>query len=173
MTAGANEGMRYLPLSLLFWTRGMRQLYLSRFIDQYISNIELPGGVVKSVPLTPPSNDDTDIVSSSEWKLDFEQLENTITERTKMIVLNTPHNAIGKVFSKEELLKIGELAVKHNIIILSDEVYDSLYYTDSFKRIVTLTPELARLTLTVGSCWQDVQCNRLEGWLGHWPSRTA
>ncbi|KAI9212116.1 hypothetical protein DS838_003006 [Geotrichum bryndzae] len=163
VTAGANEGM-YSAFTA-FLDQGDEAIVFEPFFDQYISNIELPGGVVKSVPLTPPSNDGTDIVSSSEWKLDFEQLENTITERTKMIVLNTPHNPIGKVFSKEELLKIGELAVKHNIIILSDEVYDSLYYTDSFNRIATLTPELARLTLTVGSAGKTFSAT---GWRVGW-----
>lgn len=163
VTAGANEGM-YSAFTA-FLDQGDEAIVFEPFFDQYISNIELPGGVVKSVPLTPPSNDGTDIVSSSEWKLDFKQLENTITERTKMIVLNTPHNPIGKVFSKEELLKIGELAVKHNIIILSDEVYDSLYYTDSFNRIATLTPELARLTLTVGSAGKTFSAT---GWRVGW-----
>ena len=65
-----------------------------------------------------------------------------------MIVINTPHNPIGKVFSKDELLKIADLCIKNNIIILSDEVYDRLYYVP-FTRVATLSPEIERLTLTV------------------------
>ncbi|KAI5297779.1 hypothetical protein KEM55_004252 [Ascosphaera atra] len=71
-----------------------------------------------------------------------------------MIVLNTPHNPVGKVFSKEELEKIGELCVKHKVLILSDEVYDRLYYVP-FSRIGTLNPDVAALTLTVGSAGKN------------------
>lgn len=60
------------------------------------------------------------------------------------------HNPVGKVFSRAELERIGELAVKHNFIILSDEVYDRLYYVP-FTRIATLSPEVYERTLTVGS----------------------
>jgi kynurenine aminotransferase len=60
------------------------------------------------------------------------------------------HNPVGKVFSHEELNRIGALCEKHNLIILSDEVYDRLYYVP-FTRIATLSPELYERTLTVGS----------------------
>lgn len=63
-------------------------------------------------------------------------------------------NPVGKVFSKEELQKIGDLCVKHEIIILSDEVYDRLYYVP-FTRISTLSPEIAQLTITVGSAGKN------------------
>jgi len=69
-------------------------------------------------------------------------------------VLNSPHNPIGKVFSAAELRAVGDLCVKHNIIILSDEVYDRLYYVP-FTRVATLSPEIARLTLTVGSAGKN------------------
>lgn len=75
--------------------------------------------------------------------------------RAKLLqVLNSPHNPVGKVFSKSELEKIGALCVKHNIIILSDEVYDRLYYVP-FTRIATLSPEISRLTITVGSAGKN------------------
>lgn len=108
----------------------------------------MPGGKVVYVPLHPPPEGATKTTSAGEWTVDFAELEAAITPKTKMIVLNTPHNPVGKVFSKEELLKIGELCVKNNIIILSDEVYDKLYYTP-FTRIATLSPELEQLTITV------------------------
>lgn len=70
------------------------------------------------------------------------------------------HNPIGKVFSKEELTRIGELCVKHNILILSDEVYDRLFYVP-FTRIATLSPEIRDLTITVGSAGKNFYCT---GW---------
>ena len=63
-------------------------------------------------------------------------------------------NPVGKVYSKEELQKIGDLCVKNEIIILSDEVYDRLFYVP-FTRIATLSPEIERLTLTVGSAGKN------------------
>lgn len=74
------------------------------------------------------------------------------------------HNPIGKVFSREELQGIGDLCVKHNILILSDEVYDRLYYTP-FTRIATLSPEIGELTITVGSAGKNFYCT---GWRVGW-----
>lgn len=68
----------------------------------------------------------------------------------RQILTLTRHNPVGKVFSREELKRIGELATKHNLIILSDEVYDRLFYVP-FTSIATLSPELYERTLTVGS----------------------
>lgn len=70
------------------------------------------------------------------------------------------HNPIGKIFSREELQAIGDLCVKNNIIILSDEVYDRLYYVP-FTRIATLSPEINALTITVGSAGKNFHCT---GW---------
>jgi aspartate/methionine/tyrosine aminotransferase len=72
------------------------------------------------------------------------------SRRQKIETNRISHNPVGKVFSREELERVGALAVKHNLIILSDEVYDRLYYVP-FTRIATLSPELYERTLTVGS----------------------
>jgi kynurenine aminotransferase len=110
----------------------------------------MPGGKVVYVPMHPPPKGATETTSAAEWTIDMEQLEAAITPNTRMIVLNSPHNPIGKVFSKKELQSIANLCVKHNIIILSDEVYDRLYYVP-FTRVATLSPEIEKLTITVGS----------------------
>lgn len=73
---------------------------------------------------------------------------------TTVVNIMYSHNPIGKVFSRVELEKVAALCVKHNIIILSDEVYDRLYYVP-FTRIATLSPEVAALTLTVGSAGKN------------------
>jgi kynurenine aminotransferase len=133
-----------------FLEQGDEVIVFEPFFDQYISNIEMPGGKVVYVPLHPPTDGATKTTSAGEWTFDMKELESKITERTRMVVINTPHNPVGKVFSREELQAIGDLCVKHNILILSDEVYDKLYYVP-FTRIATLSPEIAALTLTVGS----------------------
>ncbi len=124
------------------------------FFDQYLSNIEMPGGIIRYVPLHPPKDGHIRTSSAANWSIDFNELEAAITPKTKMIVLNSPHNPVGKVFSKSELTKIGDLCLKHRILILSDEVYDRLYYVP-FTRIATMSPELAKITLTVGSAGKN------------------
>lgn len=124
----------------------------------------MPGGKIVYVPLHPPPKGATETSSAAEWTVDFDALSAAITPRTKMIVINSPHNPIGKVFSKEELVKIGELCVKNEIIILSDEVYDRLYYVP-FTRVATLSPEIERLTLTVGSAGKNFYAT---GWRVGW-----
>jgi kynurenine aminotransferase len=80
------------------------------------------GGKPVYVPLRAPANAATQNISSSEWHLDIDELRSKVTSRTKMIVLNTPHNPIGKVFSEDELRAIGKVAEDHDLIILTDEV---------------------------------------------------
>jgi kynurenine aminotransferase len=162
ITTGANEGM--LSAFMGFIEEGDEVIIFEPFFDQYISNIEMPGGKIVYVPLHPPPKGATETSSAAEWTIDFDELAKAITPKTKMIVLNTPHNPIGKVFSKEELLKIGELCVKNNIIILSDEVYDRLYYVP-FTRMATLSPEIERLTITVGSAGKNFYAT---GWRVGW-----
>ena len=162
ITTGANEGM--LSAFMGFLEQGDEVIVFEPFFDQYISNIEMPGGKVVYVPLHPPKDGDKKTTSAAEWSLDMAELEKAITDKTRMIVLNSPHNPIGKVFSKKELQAIGDLCVKHNIIILSDEVYDRLYYVP-FTRMATLSPEIAKLTLTVGSGGKNFYAT---GWRVGW-----
>lgn len=162
ITTGANEGM--LSAFMAFLEEADEVIVLEPFFDQYISNIEMPGAKVVYVPLHPPASGATTTTPASEWHLKIEELEAAFTERTRMIVLNSPHNPIGKIFSREELQAIGDLCVKNDIIILSDEVYDRLYYSP-FTRIATLSPEIAERTLTVGSGGKNFYCT---GWRVGW-----
>lgn len=153
-----------LSAFMAFIEEGDEVIIFEPFFDQYISNIEMPGGKIRYVPLHPPTKGATQNTSAGEWTIDFAELEAAITPQTKMIVLNTPHNPVGKVFSLDELSKIGSLCVKHNILILSDEVYDRLYYVP-FTRIATLSPEIEALTLTVGSAGKNFYAT---GWRVGW-----
>ena len=162
ITTGANEGM--LSAFMAFLDDGDEVIVFEPFFDQYISNIEMPGGKVVYVPMHPPASCATTTSSASEWKIDMKQFEAAITPRTKMVVLNSPHNPLGKIYSREELQAVGDICVKHNIIILSDEVYDRLYYVP-FTRVATLSPEIANITLTVGSGGKIFYCT---GWRVGW-----
>lgn len=162
ITTGANEGM--LSAFMAFIEPGDEVIVFEPFFDQYISNIEMPGGKIVYVPMSPPSDGGERTSSAGEWTIDFDVLEKSVTPRTKMLVLNTPHNPVGKVFSREELQKIADICVKHQIIILSDEVYDRLFFVP-FVRIGTLSPEVAKLTLTVGSAGKNFYAT---GWRVGW-----
>lgn len=135
---------------MAFLEEGDNCIVFEPFFDQYISNIQMAGGEVRYVPLKPPANGATMTTSSSEWTIDMNKLEQAMDSHTRMIVINSPHNPVGKVFSRAELEAIGSLCVKNNIIILADEVYDSLFYVP-MTRIATISPEVAERTLTVCS----------------------
>lgn len=165
ITTGANEGI--FSIFFGFLTSGDEVIVFEPFFDQYIPNIEMTGAKVKYVELKYPSKFDSQNVSGDDWEVDWEGLENSISDKTKIIVINTPHNPIGKVFNEEELTRIGQLAIKHNIILVSDEVYENLYYLPKFPRPANLPnlPELAERTLTVGSAGKSFAAT---GWRVGW-----
>lgn len=70
-------------------------------------------------------------VSSADWVLDDAELEGLFNEKTKAIILNTPNNPLGKVFNRAELTKIADLCKKHNVLCISDEVYEWMVYDDN------------------------------------------
>lgn len=80
-----------------------------------------------------------------------EELENAITKNTKLIIVNSPNNPTGAVYSKETLQMIADLAIKHNIMVLSDEIYEKLIYDDSNKHtsLASLNDKIADLTITI------------------------
>jgi len=65
---------------------------------------------------------------ASDWKLDPEELASLFNSKTKLIIINTPHNPLGKVFDYDELTMVADLAKKHNVLVISDEVYEWLVY---------------------------------------------
>ncbi len=84
------------------------------------------------------------------WKITAEEFEAAMTPRTKMIILTTPHNPTGSVYTEEELRAIGEVALEEDILIIADEIYEHLIY-DGEKHVsmAALSPELYDLTITV------------------------
>jgi len=87
---------------------------------------------------------------STGWKMTPEQFEEAMTPATKMVIINSPSNPTGAVYSREELLALGEVALGEDIIILSDEIYEKLVYGESeHVSIASLSDELYNLTITV------------------------
>lgn len=84
------------------------------------------------------------------WKLTPDEFDDAMTAKTKMIIINSPNNPTGAVYSEEELKAIGEIAAAEDIVILSDEIYEKLIYNDrKHVSIASLSKELADLTITV------------------------
>jgi kynurenine aminotransferase len=164
VTTGANEGM--LAVFFAFLSAGDEVIVFQPYFDQYIPNIEMTGAKVVYAELHTPPTFSTETVAGSDYFIDWDELESLITEKTKMVVINTPHNPIGKVFTREELDKLGKLAVKHNFLILSDEVYENLYYTPTFPRIADSRDlEVRRRSLFVGSAGKTFAAT---GWRIGW-----
>lgn len=79
---------------MAFIEPGDEVIVFEPFFDQYISNIEMPGGKIVYVPMHPPASGATETSSAGEWTVNFEELEKAITPKTKMIVINTPRRFI-------------------------------------------------------------------------------
>ena len=92
----------------------------------------------------------TMIYENGEYRIDFDALENQIDSRVKMMIICNPQNPVGKVFKKDELIRLGEICLKNNIIILSDEIYSDIIFTGSKHiPIASLSKELEMCTVTI------------------------
>ncbi|KAJ1999006.1 arylformamidase [Coemansia thaxteri] len=151
--AGGNEALLSVFTAFLEHGKDHEVILMEPAFDQYTPNIIMAGGKPIYVPLRVSAagkNPSKDVISSSDWKLDMEELEVAINANTRIIVLNTPHNPIGKVFSREELEQIGAIAARHNLLIVADEVYEHLTFGVEHVSIATL-PGMWERTVTVGS----------------------
>jgi aspartate aminotransferase len=112
----------------------------SPFWVSYPEMVTLAGGVPVIVETT----------EANGWKMTPEQFEEAMTPATKMVIINSPGNPTGAVYTKEELLALGEIALTEDIIILSDEIYEKLVYGEAkHVSIASLSQELYDLTITV------------------------
>lgn len=85
-------------------------------------------------------------------QLDLEAIEAAVTDKTKMIIINTPNNPTGACYPKEDLMKMGELAVKYDFYIVADEVYEKLVYDKEHVSVASLSDEIREHTITVNGC---------------------
>lgn len=116
---GAKPVLLFPLLALL--EKGDEVLYPDPGFPSYPVDIEIAGGVPVSVPL----------VEANSFSFDLDELETRITEKTKLLILNSPANPTGGVISKADLTAIAALAKKHDFWVLSDEIYSRLVYSDS------------------------------------------
>ncbi|KAF8828176.1 hypothetical protein HHX47_DHR4000610 [Lentinula edodes] len=148
VTSGANEGQ--YSVFTAFLEQGDEVIMFEPFFDQYLASVTFNGGVPIYVPLHSPANASGKF-SSDEWKIDPKELRAAITPRTKMIIVNTPHNPVGKVFTRAELEMIASLAKEHNLLVMADEVYDTLVFDGKEHVQIATLPGMWDCTVTVGS----------------------
>ena len=138
VTSGATEGLCAALLAVV--SSGDEVIIIEPAYDAYRPLIERAGGVVKPVSLTPP-----------HWRIDRALLDQAVTDRTRAIVFNNPHNPVGRAFGEDEVEAVASLCRDHDLIAITDEVWERLVF-DGRKHIGLATrPGMADRTLKVGS----------------------
>jgi aspartate/methionine/tyrosine aminotransferase len=138
VTAGATEAL--FSTIMAFIEQGDEVVMFEPFYDAHEADVLLAGGIPKYVTLHKPGFTFTE-----------EEIVSQISDKTKMIIINTPHNPTGKVFSKEELELIAKIAKKHDLLVLSDEVYEYLTF-DAVKHIsIASLDGMRERTITISS----------------------
>ena len=168
VTVGASQAL-YVALNTLIKSKNDEVLVFDPFFELYRKQINAVGGTMRSVSLG------GEVATLDDpWALDIKKLEEAITDQTKILILNSPHNPTGKVFSKFELEKIANVVRKYpQITVLSDEVYKYTIYApnesgDSTAKGHThfaALPGMWDQTITISSCGKTFS---VTGWQTGW-----
>jgi len=141
VTAGATEALAGALLGML--DAGDEVVVFEPMYDSYQAGIALAGAVAVPVVLTPGE--------SGRYEFDPDELRAAVTDRTKLILLNTPHNPTGKVFDRDELQLIADVAIDRDLVVVTDEVYEHLVFPGATHIPISTLPGMAERTLTISS----------------------
>ncbi len=142
VTAGATEALAATLLALC--ETGDEVVVFDPTYDSYAAGISMAGARLRGVLLSPDPD-------TGRFGFDAEELRRAFNPKTRLILLNTPHNPTGKVFTDDELALVAELCVEHDVIAVTDEVYEHLVFDDGTHRLLCTYPGMAERTLTVSS----------------------
>ncbi|SOB83006.1 pyridoxal phosphate-dependent aminotransferase [Streptomyces sp. 1331.2] len=155
VTAGATEAIAATLLALL--EPGDEVIALEPFYDSYAACIAMAGAT--RVPLT---------LRAPAFRPDLDELRALITPRTRLLLLNTPHNPTGTVLTAEELAAVAALAVEHDLLVVTDEVYEHLVFGTTHHPIAAL-PGMRERTVTISSAGKTFS---FTGWKVGWVTAT-
>jgi N-succinyldiaminopimelate aminotransferase len=155
VTAGATEAIAAALLALL--EPGDEVIALEPYYDSYAACIAMAGA--RRVPVT---------LRAPDFRPDLDALRDAITDRTRLILLNTPHNPTGMVATRAELTEIARLAVERDLLVVADEVYEHIVFDGEHIPISTL-PGMRERTVTIGSAGKTFS---FTGWKIGWVTAT-
>ena len=130
---------------------GDEVILLEPYYPQHINKIELAGGNIVTAPFD----------RSNGYTIDGDAIEKCITDKTLMIAMVNPANPTGRVFSREELQIVADIAIKHDLLVLSDEVYDQIVYDDNQHTSIGSLPGMWERTF---SCYAYTKAYAMDGW---------
>lgn len=158
VTCGCSEALPATLMGLL--NPGDEIILFEPYFDFYIAATVMAGATPRFVALHAPTK------AGEPFTFDERQLRSAFTSRTKAILLNTPHNPTGKVYTRSELELIASLCVQHNVVCISDEVYEHLTYDATLPHIAMASlPGMAERTITLSSLGKTFS---LTGWKVGW-----
>ncbi|MFG2790068.1 pyridoxal phosphate-dependent aminotransferase [Streptomyces sp. NPDC048419] len=157
VTAGATEAIAASLLALL--EHGDEVIALEPYYDSYAAGIAMAGGTRVPVTLRP---------HEGSFRLDLDELRAAVTGRTRLLLLNTPHNPTGTVLTRAELTAIAELAVERDLLVVTDEVYEHLVFDGEHVPLAAF-PGMRERTVTIGSAGKTFS---FTGWKVGWVTAT-
>ncbi len=157
VTTGATEAVAAALLALV--DPGDEVLMLAPYYDSYPAGVGLAGGSRRLLTLYPP-----------DFRLDADALRAAVTPATTAILLNTPHNPTGAVLTVDELSAVAQVAVEHDLLVITDEVYEHLVFTGHQHVPIATLPGMAERTLTVSSAGKTFS---FTGWKVGWAVGSA
>ena len=138
ITAGATQAIITAILAVVH--AGDEVIVLEPCYDSYVPNIELAGGVVVRVPLTPGT-----------FRPDFDRISAAVTDKTRAILINSPHNPSGTVWTRDEMLRLQEILAPTQVLLISDEVYEHMVFDGQQHQSAAQFPDLAARAFIVSS----------------------
>jgi N-succinyldiaminopimelate aminotransferase len=156
VTTGATEAIAAALLGLV--DPGEEVVALEPFYDSYAACIAMAGGVRVPVTLRAP-----------DFRLDVDRLRSAVTPRTRLILLNSPHNPTGTVLTRDELQAVADVAIERDLIVVTDEVYEHMSFETPHVPLATL-PGMAGRTVTISSAGKTFS---FTGWKIGWATGPA
>lgn len=163
VATGASEAL--VASVLAFVEPGDEVIVLEPYFDLYVAAISLAGATRVTVPLLAPEPG-----SGEPFRLDRAALTDAVTDRTRMVIVNTPHNPTGAVLDSVDLSHISRIATDNDLLVLSDEAYEHLFFEPARHVPIASLPGMWERTITVGSGGKSFS---FTGWKVGWASGPA